>query len=108
MVDQAGGLRIEGFHADRRLFQGAILGLMWLKCLSVAHDRIYHSQDGVRPVEDLHQCVGGGQRSAIVLSEAVDTPLLKNGGTVVLAAVGASFNFGVSVWRWHMSGEKHV
>jgi hypothetical protein len=35
------GAQIEGFgktpsqHADWRLFQGAILGLMWLKCLSV-------------------------------------------------------------------------
>ena len=29
------GRQIEGFHADRGLFQGAKLGLMWLKFLSV-------------------------------------------------------------------------
>ncbi len=29
------GRQIEGFHADRGLFQGAILGLIWLKFLSL-------------------------------------------------------------------------
>jgi 3-oxoacyl-[acyl-carrier-protein] synthase-3 len=39
---------------------------------------------------------------AIVLSEAVSKGCLKNGDVLVLAAVGAGFNFGASVWRWHM------
>ena len=28
--------------------------------------------------------------------------MIKNGDLVLLAAVGAGFNFGASVWRWHM------
>lgn len=44
----------------------------------------------------------GAASLAIALSEAVEGGLLKNGDTVVLAAVGAGFNFGASVWRWHM------
>lgn len=35
VVDLAGGRQIERLHADRRLFQGVILGLMWLHFLSV-------------------------------------------------------------------------
>ncbi len=42
----------------------------------------------------------GAASLAIALSEAVERNLLKDGGTVVLAAVGAGFNFGASVWRW--------
>ncbi len=44
----------------------------------------------------------GSASLAIAMSEAVDRSLLKNGDTVVLAAVGAGFNFGASVWRWHL------
>lgn len=44
----------------------------------------------------------GSASLAIALSEAVEKSLLRNGDTVVLAAVGAGFNFGASVWRWHM------
>ncbi|MES2151905.1 MAG: ketoacyl-ACP synthase III [Pseudomonadota bacterium] len=44
----------------------------------------------------------GSASLAIAMSEAVEKKLLKNGDTVVLAAVGAGFNFGASVWRWHM------
>lgn len=48
----------------------------------------------------------GAASLAIVLSEAVEKSLLKNGDTLVLAAVGAGFNFGASVWRWHMPARK--
>ena len=44
----------------------------------------------------------GAASLAIVLSEAVAKGCLKNGNVLVLAAVGAGFNFGASVWRWHM------
>jgi 3-oxoacyl-[acyl-carrier-protein] synthase III len=44
----------------------------------------------------------GAASPAIALSEAVEQGLLKNGDLVVFAAVGAGFNFGASVWRWHM------
>jgi 3-oxoacyl-[acyl-carrier-protein] synthase-3 len=40
------------------------------------------------------------------LSEAVSKGLMKDGQLVVLAAVGAGFNFGASVWRWHMPVRK--
>jgi 3-oxoacyl-[acyl-carrier-protein] synthase-3 len=42
----------------------------------------------------------GSASLAIVLSEAEDKGLLKNGDKIVLAAVGAGFSFGASVWRW--------
>jgi 3-oxoacyl-[acyl-carrier-protein] synthase-3 len=42
----------------------------------------------------------GAASLAIAMSEAVEKNLLKDGDTVVLAAVGAGFNFGSSVWRW--------
>ncbi|HEY2356106.1 MAG TPA: ketoacyl-ACP synthase III [Phenylobacterium sp.] len=42
----------------------------------------------------------GAASVAIALSEAVERDLIKPGATVVLAAVGAGFNFGASVWRW--------
>lgn len=48
----------------------------------------------------------GSASLAIALSEAVQKQLLKDGDTVVLAAVGAGFNFGASVWRWHMPAKK--
>lgn len=44
----------------------------------------------------------GSASLAIALSEAVERALLKEGDTVVLAAVGAGFNFGASVWRWSL------
>lgn len=44
----------------------------------------------------------GAASLAIAMSEAVEKRLLKNGDIVVLAAVGAGFNFGASVWRWHL------
>jgi 3-oxoacyl-[acyl-carrier-protein] synthase-3 len=44
----------------------------------------------------------GAASLAIAMSEAVQQNLLKDGDTVVLAAVGAGFNFGASVWRWKM------
>ena len=44
----------------------------------------------------------GAASPAIAMSEAVDRELIKNGDLVVLAAVGAGFNFGASVWRWHL------
>jgi 3-oxoacyl-[acyl-carrier-protein] synthase-3 len=44
----------------------------------------------------------GSASLAIAMSEAVERGLLKNGDTVVLAAVGAGFNFGASVWRWQL------
>lgn len=42
----------------------------------------------------------GAASVGIVLSEAVDEGLISPGDTVVLAAVGAGFTFGASVWRW--------
>lgn len=50
----------------------------------------------------------GAASLAIVLSEAVSQGCLKNGDLLVLAAVGAGFNFGASVWRWHMPVSKAV
>ena len=44
----------------------------------------------------------GSASVAIAMSEAVEQSLINNGDLVVLAAVGAGFNFGASVWRWHM------
>ena len=44
----------------------------------------------------------GAASVGIALSEAVSKDLIKDGQLVVLAAVGAGFNFGASVWRWHM------
>jgi 3-oxoacyl-[acyl-carrier-protein] synthase-3 len=42
----------------------------------------------------------GSASVAIALSEAVRKDLIEPESTVVLAAVGAGFNFGASVWRW--------
>lgn len=42
----------------------------------------------------------GAASVAIALSEAVQQKVIKPDSTVVLAAVGAGFNFGASVWRW--------
>lgn len=44
----------------------------------------------------------GAASLAIAMSEAVEKKLVKNGDTVLLAAVGAGFNFGANVWNWHM------
>jgi 3-oxoacyl-[acyl-carrier-protein] synthase-3 len=44
----------------------------------------------------------GSAALAIALSEAVGKGLLKPGSLVMLAAVGAGFNFGASLWRWHL------
>ncbi len=48
----------------------------------------------------------GAASVGIALSEAVAQGCLKEGQLVVLAAVGAGFNFGASVWRWHMPAKK--
>lgn len=48
----------------------------------------------------------GAASVGIALSEAVSKGLLKNDQLVVLAAVGAGFNFGASVWRWSMPTRK--
>ncbi len=48
----------------------------------------------------------GAASVAIALSEAVDKGLLHDGDRLVLAAVGAGFNFGASVWRWDMSASR--
>ncbi|MCZ2836538.1 3-oxoacyl-ACP synthase III family protein [Modestobacter sp. VKM Ac-2985] len=44
----------------------------------------------------------GSASLAIAMSEAVQRGLVKNGDLVVLAAVGAGFTFGASVWRWQL------
>ena len=44
----------------------------------------------------------GSASLAIALSEAVEQKLVSTGDTVVLAAVGAGFTFGASVWRWQL------
>jgi 3-oxoacyl-[acyl-carrier-protein] synthase-3 len=48
----------------------------------------------------------GSASVGIALSEAVAAGKLKSGQLVVLAAVGAGFNFGASVWRWEMPRQK--
>ena len=48
----------------------------------------------------------GAASVGIALSEAVSLGHLKEDQLVVLAAVGAGFNFGASVWRWHMPQKK--
>lgn len=48
----------------------------------------------------------GSASLAIALSEAVQKGLVKNDDILILAAVGAGFNFGASVWRWHLSAKK--
>lgn len=48
----------------------------------------------------------GAASVGIALSEAVSKGLIRDGQLVVLAAVGAGFNFGASVWRWHMTAGK--
>ncbi len=45
----------------------------------------------------------GAASLAIAMSEGVQNNLVKDGDIVVLAAVGAGFNFGASVWRWKLS-----
>lgn len=45
----------------------------------------------------------GAASVGIALSEASTKGLLKKDQLVVLAAVGAGFNFGASVWRWDMA-----
>lgn len=50
----------------------------------------------------------GAASVGIALSEAVAKGLMKDGQLVVLAAVGAGFNFGASVWRWHMPMKKVI
>lgn len=42
----------------------------------------------------------GAASVAIVLSEAVRCGKLREDGTLLLASIGAGFNFGASVWRW--------
>jgi 3-oxoacyl-[acyl-carrier-protein] synthase-3 len=44
----------------------------------------------------------GAASVAIILSEAVNTGKLKKGDCLVLAGVGAGFNFASSVWRWNV------
>lgn len=44
----------------------------------------------------------GSASLAIALSEAVQKGLIRPGDLLVLAAVGAGFNFGASVWRWDL------
>lgn len=48
----------------------------------------------------------GSASLAIAMSEAVERDLIHDGDLVLLAAVGAGFNFGASVWRWHLPGRK--
>jgi 3-oxoacyl-[acyl-carrier-protein] synthase-3 len=48
----------------------------------------------------------GAASVGIALSEAASNRLLKNDDLVVLAAVGAGFNFGASVWCWCMPDMK--
>ncbi|NUZ08193.1 3-oxoacyl-ACP synthase III family protein [Piscinibacter koreensis] len=44
----------------------------------------------------------GSASLAIALSQAVERGLVKPGALVMLAAVGAGFNFGASLWRWDL------
>lgn len=47
----------------------------------------------------------GAASLAIAMSEATQKGLIKDGDLVVLAAVGAGFNFGASVWRWRLQSK---
>lgn len=42
----------------------------------------------------------GSASIGIALSEAIDNGLIKNGSKVLLAGVGAGFNFGSSIWKF--------
>ena len=42
----------------------------------------------------------GSASVGIALSQSLENSCIKNGQTIVLAAVGAGFNFGASVWHW--------
>jgi 3-oxoacyl-[acyl-carrier-protein] synthase-3 len=44
----------------------------------------------------------GSASIGIALSEAFACGLIKKGSNLVIAGIGAGFNFGASVWRWHM------
>lgn len=48
----------------------------------------------------------GSASLAIALSEAVRGGHLRRGSRVVLAGVGAGFNFAASVWHWTLEGER--
>lgn len=48
----------------------------------------------------------GAASVGIALSEANQNGCMKPGDLVVLAAVGAGFNFGASVWRWDLSSSQ--
>jgi 3-oxoacyl-[acyl-carrier-protein] synthase-3 len=47
----------------------------------------------------------GSASLAIALSQAVRGGYIKHGSTVVLAGVGAGFNFAASVWKWSMGAD---
>ena len=47
----------------------------------------------------------GAASLAIAMSEATQKGLIKDGDLVVMAAVGAGFNFGASVWRWKIQSK---
>jgi 3-oxoacyl-[acyl-carrier-protein] synthase-3 len=42
----------------------------------------------------------GSASIGIALSEAMDKGLIKKGNYVLLAGVGAGFNFGASIWKF--------
>ena len=42
----------------------------------------------------------GSASIGIALSEAIEKQLIKKGDTVLLAGVGAGFNFGASIWKF--------
>jgi len=48
----------------------------------------------------------GSASLAIALSEAVQKGLVRPGSLVMLAAFGAGFNFGASLWRWHLDVDR--
>jgi 3-oxoacyl-[acyl-carrier-protein] synthase III len=48
----------------------------------------------------------GSASIAIALSEAAQKGLIQPGALLMLAAVGAGFNFGASLWRWVPQGQE--
>ena len=48
----------------------------------------------------------GSASLAVALSEAVQNGLLHRGDKVVLAGVGAGFNFAASVWTWTLGAPR--
>ena len=86
------GIPIE--KVDFFLFHQANLNLLRyvMQKLKVSFDKTYTN------VEEIGNASSAS--IAIVLNEALQKNLIKDGDIVVLSAIGAGFSFGGSIWRW--------